>query len=81
MPNGKPGDHPYTDILNFGSSEYGEAVDSLVKKLAAMPGFSRVKDAVADLLWENSPLSREPERAALVRHVLEKLRAIEQELQ
>ena len=42
MPNGKPGDHPYTDILHYGSSEYGEPVDGLVKRLAQMPDFPSV---------------------------------------
>lgn len=63
MPNGKPGDHPYTDIIHHGSSEYGEPVDGLVKELSKLPGFSNVRGEVLDLLWQNSPIGAvEPEK-------------------
>lgn len=81
MPNGKPGDHPFTDILHLGHSEYGEPVDSFVKKLAAMPGFDGVRGRVASILWDNSPMGRMPERAALVASAMQKLEEIERELQ
>ena len=66
MPNGKHGDHPFTDILHYGSSEYGEPVDSLVRELAKHPRFPEVSESVASLLWEHSPVGRAPERATLV---------------
>jgi hypothetical protein len=43
MPNGKHGDHPYTDILLHGSSEFGEPVDGLVKVLSKLPGFPQYR--------------------------------------
>ena len=73
MPNGKRGDHPFSDILHYGSSEFGEPVDGLVKKLAEFPRFPEVREEVAKLLWENSPMGREPERAELVGRVVEQL--------
>jgi len=56
MPNGRPGDHPLTDILNHGSSNYPEDIDALVKQLAQMPGFSSVRERVATILWEDWPV-------------------------
>ena len=57
MPNGKHGDHPFTDILIHGSSEYGEPVDSLVKKLEKQANWELIKESVSELLWRNSPMS------------------------
>jgi hypothetical protein len=56
MPNGRPGDHPLTDILQYGASAYGPEIDSLVRELAGHPGFEAVRRRVADLLWENWPV-------------------------
>ena len=55
MPNGKPGDHPLTDILHYGSSEFGDPVDRLVRELSEHPDWGRVRDEVSTLLWDNSP--------------------------
>ncbi len=63
MPNGKIGDHPFTDILHHGSSEFGEPIDSLVKEMSKMDGFKNVREEVANILWENSPIGqKEPEK-------------------
>ena len=80
MPNGKPGDHPYTDILIHGSSEYGEDVDAVVKALAKMPGFKSVSDEVANILWEYSPRFRPKKKERLVRTALAKLEVVRQKL-
>lgn len=53
MPNGKIGDHPLTDILIHGCSDFGPQIDSVVRELAAMPSFDKVRDRVANLLWDN----------------------------
>jgi hypothetical protein len=66
MPNGKPGDHPFTDILHYGHSEYGEPVDSMVKHLAKHPRFGVFRESVASLLWKHSPMGRPEEREALI---------------
>jgi uroporphyrinogen-III synthase len=36
MTNGKPGDHPLTDILCYGIQVYGPDVDDLVRQVAAL---------------------------------------------
>jgi hypothetical protein len=53
MPNGRPGDHPLTDILGYGGSNYPEDINALVKQLALMPGFTSARDRVAKILWED----------------------------
>ena len=66
MANGRPGDHPFTDILHHGSSEFGDPVDSIVKEMSIHPLFFKVRDNVADLLWEKSPVGRQAEKEALL---------------
>lgn len=36
MPNGKPGDHPLTDILVHKFSVYGSEADDLIRKIAEL---------------------------------------------
>ncbi|MFV2068183.1 MAG: hypothetical protein ACC645_14520 [Pirellulales bacterium] len=36
MPNGKPGDHPLTDILTHGIGVYGEEADQLIRKISSL---------------------------------------------
>jgi hypothetical protein len=36
MPNGRPGDYPYTDIVHHGEAVYSGAVDDLVRKVAEL---------------------------------------------
>lgn len=55
MANGKPGDHPLTDILSYGASDYGESVDSLIKDIAAQPAFGDVREEVSTVLWDYWP--------------------------
>jgi hypothetical protein len=44
MPNGKPGDHPLTDILVHGRRVYSEAADALVREIASLGGARRIAD-------------------------------------
>ena len=46
MPNGKPGDHPITDILVHKRRVYSERADSLVREIAALGG----EDEISDML-------------------------------
>jgi len=46
MPNGKPGDHPFTDIVLHGLAVYSPEADSLVREIAALGG----RDRIADML-------------------------------
>ena len=55
MPNGKPGDHPLTDLLHYGISVFDQEITSLVRELSDMPGFEGVRERVANLLWDNCP--------------------------
>ena len=36
MPNGKIGDHPFTDIVNHGRAVYSPHADDLVREIAAL---------------------------------------------
>jgi hypothetical protein len=80
MPNGKAGDHPLTDILHYGSSEFGEPVDSLVKEMAQSELFFQVRDDVAKVLWDCSPAWRQSEKETLVAAAFDELRALQLKL-
>jgi hypothetical protein len=47
MPNGKPGDHPITDILVHHRRVYSETADALVREIAALGG----EREIADMLY------------------------------
>jgi hypothetical protein len=47
MPNGKPGDHPITDILVHHRRVYSERADALVREIAALGG----EREIADMLY------------------------------
>jgi hypothetical protein len=36
MPNGRPGDHPYTDIVHHSEGVYSGALDDLVRKVGEL---------------------------------------------
>jgi hypothetical protein len=38
MPNGKPGDHPLSDILTHGLPTYGPEIDGLIREIDALEG-------------------------------------------
>jgi len=38
VPNGAPGDHPITDILNHGIAVYSPSVDELIRQIVALGG-------------------------------------------
>lgn len=80
VPNGKAGDHPLTDILHYGSSEFGEPVDGLVKEMSQSERFFQVKDEVANVLWDCSPAWRQAEKDALVAKALDQLRGLQKSL-
>jgi hypothetical protein len=42
--NGKPGDHPLTDILTHNLRVYGEPTDSNIRKLARLMDYHRLYD-------------------------------------
>jgi hypothetical protein len=51
MPNGKPGDHPLTDIVIHGRRVYSEAADTLVRAIVKLTSREE-RDRLADLLFQ-----------------------------
>jgi hypothetical protein len=50
MPNGKPGDHPLTDIVVHNIEVFGSEIDNKVRRIhAASP--SLLRDHLAAILW------------------------------
>jgi hypothetical protein len=49
MPNGKVGDHPYTDIVHHGLDTYSPRAAGLVREIATLSD-ERTRREVADLL-------------------------------
>ena len=52
MPNGKPGDHPFTDIVAHGLPVYSPEVDGLIREIDRLGGSDQLSDA---LLVEYDP--------------------------
>jgi len=50
MPNGKPGDHPYTDIVTHGRDVYSSRAASLIRELAKLSD-DKARRKLADLLY------------------------------
>jgi predicted cupin superfamily sugar epimerase len=46
MPNGRPGDHPITDILIHGLRVYSRAADALIREIVQLGG----RDEISDML-------------------------------
>ncbi len=38
MPNGKPGDNPYTDVVLHGMTVFGPVIDGLIRRVAETGG-------------------------------------------
>lgn len=56
MPNGKPGDHPYTDVVIHGAKRFGEPIDELLRQLETTGG---CPDHLSRLLYDNDPSYRD----------------------
>ena len=57
MANGRPSDHPLTDILHHQmNSTFPDDIVEDVRHLAAHPKFAVVRPRLADVLWNNWPL-------------------------
>ena len=50
MPNGKPGDHPYTDIVTHGRNVYSPKAASLVREIACLAD-EKTRRALGDMLF------------------------------
>lgn len=81
MPNGRPGDHPYTDIVVHGdSSKFGEEISGLVRAMRAAPGFAAVREEVVGLIEGMSFAPGPDDREAAMAALLARLREIEARL-
>ncbi|MBN1780087.1 hypothetical protein JW948_03110 [bacterium] len=54
MPNGKPGDHPRTDLIIHNMKVYGEPTDSILRKLIGHMGQHKF-DEWFNPIWPKSP--------------------------
>ncbi|WP_256298279.1 hypothetical protein [Haloarchaeobius salinus] len=70
MPNGKPGDSPYTDVVTHGRDVYSPEVDDLIRELDSMGAAIDVHD----VLSEHEP---DPDEDALAADLRELKRAYE----
>jgi hypothetical protein len=56
VPNGKPGDHPLTDLIHWKSPVYGEPVDSLLREVLQLGGESILdRSPWLERLWDLWP--------------------------
>ena len=51
MPNGKPGDHPFTDIVNHGLDVYSSQVAKRVREIAKLAS-DQERRKLSDLLYQ-----------------------------
>lgn len=54
MPNGKPGDHPLTDLLVHRIPVFGSEADSLIREICQLGGEALIegRQDVMDLAWD-----------------------------
>ena len=55
MATARPGDHPFTDMLEYKVSCFGPEVDGLARKIARHDAFESVKSEVSDIYWDYAP--------------------------
>ena len=83
MPNGKPGDHPLSDLLSYGHPAFGPPVDDLLVSIAEAGHRDRLSTGpIAERLWDLWPKwgresGDEPEYAQLEAMLREVLAEIE----
>ncbi len=70
MPNGKPGDHPYTDVVLHGRDVYSKRADELVREIASLVG-DRERRALADMLFLQYNEFEKPDVERLERVLIE----------
>lgn len=61
MPNGKPGDHPLTDILVHRLKVYGREADELIRKIAELSSRRELDE------WWKKEIGWSPEHDLVVR--------------
>jgi hypothetical protein len=68
MPNGKIGDHPYTDIIVHGRRTYSSRADELIREIASLADEKTRRELADLLLFEYNELSK-PNVAKLERYL------------
>jgi hypothetical protein len=68
MPNGKPGDHPFTDITTHRTDIYSSTVSSLVREIAMLAD-DKTRRELSDLLYEKFNPYDHPDVVKLERHL------------
>lgn len=54
MPNGKPGDHPITDLFVHNHDVYGNEADKIIKDIAKIIGRKQTEDWLEkEIGWSN----------------------------
>jgi hypothetical protein len=71
MANGKPGDHPYTDIVHLGRDTYSARAANLVREIAALAD-ERTRRELAELLLRDYNLHQAPDVTRLERVLSER---------
>ena len=61
MPNGRPGDHPLTDLLKHGQSVYGARADQCIREIASLSTGHELDD------WWLVEIAKEEDRAEILR--------------
>jgi hypothetical protein len=74
MPNGKPGDHPITDLMVHHIAVYGEPLDTQLRQLGELMSYQRLCDWFQQH-WSTPAQQLQP----LVIKKLEELRRVAQE--
>ena len=72
MPNGKVGDHPYTDIMIHGREIYSAQVRALVREIASLAD-EKTRHELADMLMRDFNEFASPDLPKL-EHVLTTMR-------
>jgi hypothetical protein len=70
MPNGRPGDHPLTDIVHHGRTLFGGEADGLVREIAALGGTAEL--GREPWIWSPPPLAES--RVEQLRQLRDRLR-------
>ncbi len=70
MPNGKPGDNPYTDIVVHGRDVYSPSIATLVREISGLASDTETRDLAERLFFEFNEFS-DPDLERLERLLVE----------
>jgi hypothetical protein len=70
MPNGKPDDHPLTDILHYGRDVYSSRAAGLVREIAGLADEKALRE-LGDLLFNKYNEFSNPDVATLEKYLTE----------